>query len=122
MSTVWRPDRPGSSDLAFRLPDVFFSIGAGLVLLLLGAYGRVSGHLPDDNPYRKPGPPPADDPPPWRPSTRAEVAADIALAAAYRELVAGTASAEIRRDLRELEGMRRHEDRRRRWMDLHRAP
>jgi hypothetical protein len=37
--------------LAFRLPNVFFSIGAGLVLLVLGAYGRVSSRLPDDNPY-----------------------------------------------------------------------
>jgi hypothetical protein len=108
--------------LAFRLPNVFFSIAAGLVLLVLGAYGRVSGHLPDDNPYRKPIPPPVDVPPPWRPTTRAEVAADIALAAAYRELAAGTASAATRRDLRELDPMRRHEDRRRRWMDLHRVP
>lgn len=39
--------------LAFRLPNVLFSIAAGLVLLLLGFYGRVSGGLPPDNPYRR---------------------------------------------------------------------
>ncbi len=107
--------------LAFRLPNVFFSIAAGFVLLVLGAYGRVSGHLPDNNPYRKPTLPPTDVAPPWRPSTREEVAADIALAVAYRELAAGAASATTRGDLHALDGMRRHEDRRRRWMDLHRV-
>ena len=39
--------------LAFRLTNVFFSIGTGLVLLLLGAYGRVSGNLPPDSPYAR---------------------------------------------------------------------
>lgn len=39
--------------LAFRLPNVVFSLVAGLVLLLLGFYGRVSGGLPPDNPYRR---------------------------------------------------------------------
>lgn len=37
--------------LAFEMPNVIFSIVAGLVLLTLGAYGRVSGHLPPDSPY-----------------------------------------------------------------------
>lgn len=39
--------------LAFRLPNVFFSLIAGLVLMVLGFYGRVSGGLPPDNPYRQ---------------------------------------------------------------------
>ena len=39
--------------LAFRLPNVFFSLVAGMGLLLLGVYGRVSGGLPPDNPYRR---------------------------------------------------------------------
>ncbi len=107
--------------LAFRLPNVFFSVGAGLVLLILGAYGRVSGHLPQDNPYRKQVPRPTSVTPAWRPPTREEVAADLALAACYRELAAGTASPAQRRILRELDAINRHEDRRRRWMELQRA-
>lgn len=39
--------------LAFRLPNVFFSLIAGMVLLFSGLYGRVSGGLPPDNPYRR---------------------------------------------------------------------
>lgn len=39
--------------LAFRLPNVFFSLGAGMLLTFLGLYGRVSGGLPPDNPYRR---------------------------------------------------------------------
>ena len=105
--------------LAFRLPNVFFSIGAGLVLLLLGAYGRISGHLPDDNPYRSWIAPETSEPP-WHPPTHDEVAADIALATAYRQLAAGAADPSLRRILRELETVRRHEDRRRRWMELQR--
>lgn len=39
--------------LAFRLPNVFFSIIAGLLLLFFGTYGRVTGGLPADNPYHQ---------------------------------------------------------------------
>ncbi|SDF70614.1 DUF4383 domain-containing protein [Klenkia brasiliensis] len=38
--------------LAFQMSNVIFSIVVGLLLLTLGLYGRVSGNLPDDNPYR----------------------------------------------------------------------
>lgn len=38
--------------LAFRVPNVLFSLVVGLVLLFTGLYGRVSGGLPPDNPYR----------------------------------------------------------------------
>src|SRR3954469_6450911 len=62
----------GLNLLAFRLTNVFFSLGAGLVLLLLGAYGRVSANLPPDSPYARPDEPPdagptggADDDLPW---------------------------------------------------------
>lgn len=41
--------------LAFRLPNVMFSFGAGLLLLTLGAYGRITGGLPPDNPYARRG-------------------------------------------------------------------
>lgn len=37
--------------LAFRIPNVIFSLIAGMLLLFLGLYGRVSGGLAPDNPY-----------------------------------------------------------------------
>src|SRR3712207_5882607 len=39
--------------LAFGLSNVGFSVVAGLVLLFLGAYGRVSGNLPANSPYAR---------------------------------------------------------------------
>ena len=39
--------------LAFRIPNVVFSFIAGALLLFLGAWGRFTGRLPDDNPYRQ---------------------------------------------------------------------
>lgn len=44
--------------LAFRMQNVIFSFLVGLLLLVFGMYGRVSGRLPHDNPYwqaRHPG-------------------------------------------------------------------
>lgn len=37
--------------LAFRMSNVIFSFVFGLVLLTFGLYGRVTSHLPHDNPY-----------------------------------------------------------------------
>ncbi|MFC9237524.1 DUF4383 domain-containing protein [Streptomyces decoyicus] len=37
--------------LAFQLQNVLFSFVVGLLLLVFGMYGRVSGGLPHDNPY-----------------------------------------------------------------------
>jgi hypothetical protein len=39
--------------LAFTIANVFFSLVAGVVLLTMGLYGRVSGGLAADNPYRQ---------------------------------------------------------------------
>ncbi|MCZ4121253.1 DUF4383 domain-containing protein [Streptomyces sp. H39-S7] len=39
--------------LAFRMPNVIFSFVVGLMLLVFGMYGRVSGGLPHDNPNWK---------------------------------------------------------------------
>ncbi|MEU5852057.1 DUF4383 domain-containing protein [Saccharopolyspora shandongensis] len=36
---------------AFKLQNVVFSLIAGMLLMFLGFYGRVSGGLPQDNPY-----------------------------------------------------------------------
>ena len=44
--------------LNFRIANVIFSFIVGLLLLVFGMYGRVSGRLPHDNPYfraRNPG-------------------------------------------------------------------
>lgn len=38
---------------AFRLSNVCFSLVVGLILLILGLYGRATGGLPADNPYRR---------------------------------------------------------------------
>ncbi|MEE1749483.1 MULTISPECIES: DUF4383 domain-containing protein [unclassified Streptomyces] len=37
--------------LAFHLQNVLFSFVVGLMLMVFGMYGRVSGGLPHDNPY-----------------------------------------------------------------------
>jgi hypothetical protein len=41
----------GANVFAFRLPDVMASFAVGVVLLFFGAYGRIAGALPHDNPY-----------------------------------------------------------------------
>jgi hypothetical protein len=46
--------------LAFEMPNVIFSLVAGAFLLVLGSYGRFTGRLPDDNPYRGERPAPVD--------------------------------------------------------------
>jgi hypothetical protein len=38
---------------AFRLSNVWFSLIVGFILLVLGFYGRATGGLPTDNPYRR---------------------------------------------------------------------
>lgn len=38
---------------AFRMSNVLFSLVVGAVLLCLGAWGRFTGRLPPDNPYRR---------------------------------------------------------------------
>lgn len=49
--------------LAFRFPNVVFSLVVGVVLLTAGLHGRVSGGLPDDNPFvQARGKRPVEDP------------------------------------------------------------
>ncbi|PVZ12008.1 DUF4383 domain-containing protein [Actinomycetospora cinnamomea] len=114
--------------LAFRLPNVFFSIGAGMVLLFTGAYGRFSAKLPPDNPYkleRHPEDPedhadaaeaPEDAHRQPRPSSAAEAEADIAMAEAARARAQGAADEDQRRRLDAMAGARTHEERRAIWM------
>jgi hypothetical protein len=44
---------PSVNVLAFTMPNVVFSLVVGLALLCIGLYGRASGQLPPDNPYRR---------------------------------------------------------------------
>ncbi|MBB0232749.1 DUF4383 domain-containing protein [Streptomyces calidiresistens] len=39
--------------LAFRMPNVLFGFAMGLMILTFGMYGRISGGLPPDNPFRR---------------------------------------------------------------------
>ncbi|MGW2812245.1 DUF4383 domain-containing protein [Streptomyces sp. NPDC001415] len=39
--------------LAFKMQNVLFSFVVGLLLMVFGMYGRVTGFLPHDNPYWK---------------------------------------------------------------------
>ena len=64
--------------LAFRVENVVFSVVVGLFLLVLGAYGRIGGHLPPDSPYAHAAPP-ADDDLDELPSTPDEFAAEDAM-------------------------------------------
>lgn len=41
----------GLNFLAFQIQNVLFSFVVGLLLMMFGMYGRVSGGLPHDNPY-----------------------------------------------------------------------
>ncbi|MFD0020372.1 DUF4383 domain-containing protein [Streptomyces sp. NPDC058382] len=41
----------GLNFLAFKIQNVLFSFVVGLLLMMFGMYGRVSGGLPHDNPY-----------------------------------------------------------------------
>ncbi|MFF1839677.1 DUF4383 domain-containing protein [Streptomyces sp. NPDC058231] len=41
----------GFNFLAFHMQNVLFSFVVGLMLMMFGMYGRVSGGLPHDNPY-----------------------------------------------------------------------
>lgn len=102
--------------LAFQIENVVFSEVTGLVLLLLGAYGRVSGNLPDDSPYARPRA--DDDGPESVPSTPAEFAAERAMREAEVAVVNHTATAD---QLRRVEAMARvhsRGDRRQVWMQF----
>lgn len=105
--------------LAFRIPNVIFSFVAGALLLFLGAWGRFTGRLPDDNPYQgeraadgTPEPVPAhfDDP--------ANAAAARELAEAERAVAQRVASPEIAARVEAVRAKRGDEDRIKEWRRL----
>ncbi len=74
--------------LAFRIPNIVFSLVSGGLLLMLGTYGRFTGRLPDDNPYarerRTADGAAADDPDPMRFTAPADTRAVAEMAEAER--------------------------------------
>ena len=110
--------------LAFRFSNVVFSVLAGLVLLLLGAYGRVSGHLPPDSPYahasdETDGDVEADD---GQPTTPAELAAERAMRDAEVAVVQKVATADQRRRVAAMARVLSRAERREIWMSFDRSP
>jgi hypothetical protein len=104
--------------LAFRFSNVVFSVVAGLVLLLLGAYGRVSGHLPPDSPYAHPADAPAVDLTGEQPSTPAEFAAERAMRDAEVAVVQHVATADQRRRVAAMAQVRTRAERRAVWLSF----
>ncbi len=110
--------------LSFRMPNVVFSLLAGALLLVLGAYGRFTGRLPDDSPYRREG----DDGPvdaehrsyleQQVPADSGDVAVARDLAEVERAVAAGGGSAEQRRGLALVAGQRDAAGRRAVWRRL----
>jgi hypothetical protein len=104
--------------LAFEFPNVVFSVVAGLVLLLLGAYGRVSGNLPPDSPYAHGDDGADDEPLDERPATAAEAAAERAMRNAEVAVVQRTATGDQRRRVEAMAAVHTRVDRRRVWMSF----
>ncbi|WP_236830935.1 DUF4383 domain-containing protein [Blastococcus sp. KM273128] len=105
--------------LAFRFPNVVFSVVAGLVLLILGAYGRVSGNLPPDSPYAHPDDDDdravADD---EYPSTPEEFRAEQAMREAEVAVVQHTATPDQQRRVAAMAAAHSRAERRRVWLSF----
>jgi len=103
--------------LAFELRNVLFSIVVGLLLLVLGAYGRVTGNLPTDSPYAHPHPD-DDEAPESYPSTPEEFAADAAMREAEIAVCNHVATEEQHRRVQAMSAVHTRADRRRVWMEF----
>ncbi len=101
--------------LAFRMPNVIFSLIAGALLLFLGAYGRFTGRLPDDNPYQRERGEGSGGPLPTVYADPGDAAAARELAEAERAVVRRTASPKQAAAVVALRGIRRAEDRVAAW-------
>ena len=101
--------------LAFRMSNVVFSTAVGLLLLLLGSYGRITGNLPPDSPYAHPRPPVVE--PPELPAGPEDVAAEAAMREAEIAVVQRYASDDQRRRVQAMSRVHTREDRRRVWQE-----
>jgi hypothetical protein len=103
--------------LAFEISNVLFSIAVGLLLLVLGAYGRVSGNLPTDSPYAHAHP--ADtEPPESYPSTPEEFAAEAAMREAEIAVSNHVGTPDQRRRVQAMAAVHTRADRRRVWLEF----
>jgi hypothetical protein len=102
--------------LAFRVSNVVFSVGVGFLLLVLGAYGRISGNLPETSPYAHPHP--VDDEPSDLPSTSEELAAEAAMREAEIAVVQHRATEDQRRRVQAMSHDHTRDGRRRIWMEF----
>src|SRR3712207_5555947 len=109
--------------LAFEFENVVFSVVVGLLLLTLGAYGRISGHLPPDSPYAhaRPGDDEDIDLTSDLPSTPAEVAAEQAMRDAERAVALHAGTDDQRRRVAAMAQVHSRADRRRVWMSFDQA-
>jgi hypothetical protein len=107
--------------LAFSMANVIFSICAGLVLLTLGAYGRVSGNLPADSPYHSEGSPDVPDTDQQLPETPAERAAERAMREAELAVIEHRATEDQERRVAAMAQVRTRADRRDVWMSFDRT-
>ncbi len=107
--------------LAFEMSNVLFSIVVGLVLLVLGAYGRVSGNLPPDSPYAHPQAAEAEAPESY-PSTPEEFAAEAAMREAEIAVSNHVGTEEQRRRVQAMAQVHTRADRRRVWMEFDPPP
>lgn len=101
--------------LAFRLPNVIFSLTVGAALLILGAYGRLTLALPDDGPYA--GRDPARAAASLPAGYRTDGAVERAMAAAERAVAAHAATPDQLARVRAAAMFRTHEDRRRAFVN-----
>jgi Domain of unknown function (DUF4383) len=106
--------------LAFQMSNVVFSAVLGVLLLMLGAYGRFSGHLPADSPYAHARIRVAE--PPDLPGTPEEIAAEAAMRDAEIAVVEHRATEDQRRRVQAMAQVRTRHDRRRVWLTYDRAP
>jgi hypothetical protein len=100
--------------LAFRMSNVVLSVFVGLLLLVLGAYGRISGNLPADSPYAHPRPlviEPRD-----LPATPEEFTAEAAMREAEIAVAQHFANADQHRRVQAKSRVHTREERRRVWM------
>lgn len=107
--------------LAFRIPNVVFSFVSGALLLFLGSWGRFSGRLPDDNPYRRerhehdvPDP----DPLPTHFDDPDDAIAARELAEAERAVAQRAASPDVAARVEAVRAVRREQDRVQEWRRL----
>jgi Domain of unknown function (DUF4383) len=101
--------------LAFSMANVVFSLVAGLVLLTLGAYGRITGNVPADSPYYHPHASGDVDVDQQLPRTAAERAAESAMREAELAVVEHRATPDQQRRVAAMARVRTRADRRAVW-------